>query len=86
MTDDVLEEIAAYVEKGPTSPDFDTARLCLLDAIGCALLSLKTPACTKLLGPIIEGTTVPKGSRVIGTPYILDPIRAAFTRLLGVAT
>lgn len=61
-----------------SSEAYQTARLCLADSVGCAILSLNYPACTKLLGPIIPGTVVPFGSRVLGTPYILDPIRAAF--------
>merc|ERR1712014_477843 len=35
-------------------------------------------ACTKLLGPVVPGTTVPNGSRVPGTPYVLDPVNGAF--------
>jgi 2-methylcitrate dehydratase len=57
---------------------YQTAKLCLQDAIGCAFLSLKFPECIKLLGPIVEGTIVPNGSRVIGTPFVLDPVLAAF--------
>ncbi len=57
---------------------FKTARLCLMDALGCAILALNYPACTRLLGPIIAGTIVPNGARVPGTSYILDPIQAAF--------
>lgn len=30
------------------------------------------------MGPVVEGTVVPNGARVPGTPYELDPIRAAF--------
>lgn len=72
--------IADYVSKKNVGTDlaFTTARYCLMDAIGCALLALQYPACTKLLGPIIPGTTVPVGSRVPGTNYLLDPILAAF--------
>jgi 2-methylcitrate dehydratase len=55
-----------------------TASYCLMDAMGCAILALKYPACTKLLGPIIPGTMVPVGARVPGTSYMLDPILAAF--------
>ena len=55
-----------------------TARLTLMDSIGCALLALKYPSCTKLLGPVVHGTTVPNGVRVPGTTYQLDPIKAAF--------
>lgn len=57
---------------------YETARYCLMDSIGCAILALQYSACTKLLGPLIPGTTVPHGARVPGTNYILDPILAAF--------
>ncbi|MBC7121480.1 MAG: 2-methylcitrate dehydratase, partial [Candidatus Methanosuratus sp.] len=56
----------------------DTARLVFLDTIGCGLKALEFPSCTKLLGPIVEGTTVPNGTRVPGTPYVLDPVNGAF--------
>lgn len=57
---------------------YETAKLCLLDSLGCALLALNFSACTKLLGPIIPGTQLPIGSRIPGTAYLLDPIQAAF--------
>lgn len=57
---------------------YQTARYCLMDALGCGILALRYPACTKLLGPIVPGTTVPVGARVPGTNYFLDPILAAF--------
>ena len=49
-----------------------------MDSLGCALLALNYPACTKLLGPVVPGTVVPNGSRVPGTNYELDPVTAAF--------
>jgi 2-methylcitrate dehydratase len=57
---------------------FSTARYCLMDALGCALLAMQYPECTKLLGPIVPGTVVPHGARVPGTSFVLDPIQAAF--------
>jgi 2-methylcitrate dehydratase len=80
VTDAVIAQIAEYaVEFEPGSElALDTARLCLMDSIGCALLALNYPACTKLLGPDVEGTVVPNGSRVPGTQYQLDPVKAAF--------
>ena len=42
------------------------------------LEGLRFPTCTNILGPVVEGTVVPNGARVPGTPYQLDPIRAAF--------
>src|SRR5437899_2920098 len=57
---------------------YDTARNCLIDTLGCGLEALEYPACTKLLGPIIPGTTVPNGAKVPGTQFQLDPVQAAF--------
>ncbi len=75
-----LVTIADYVLKNNLQSDvaYTTARYCLMDALGCAILALQYPACTKLLGPIIPGTIVPDGARVPGTAYVLDPILAAF--------
>src|SRR5689334_16309233 len=73
-------EIADYVLELGTfnSEAYETARYCLMDSLGCALLALYYPACTKLLGPIVPGTIVPDGCRVPGTNYELDPVTAAF--------
>ena len=79
-TDAVIAEIAEYaISYEPESElAIDTARLCLMDSIGCALLALNYPACTRLLGPDVPGTVVPDGSRVPGTGFQLDPVKAAF--------
>src|SRR5690606_26963050 len=55
-----------------------TARNCLVDALGCGLEALEYPACRKLLGPIVPGTSVPLGAKVPGTQFQLDPVQAAF--------
>lgn len=55
----------------------DTARYCLMDTLGCGLLALRFPECTKHLGPIVPGTLVPHGARVPGTQLCLDPVKAA---------
>jgi 2-methylcitrate dehydratase len=57
---------------------YDTARNCLMDSLGCALLALQFPECTKHLGPIVPGTVVPNGARVPGTSFQLDPVKAAW--------
>src|ERR1051326_3135782 len=49
-----------------------------MDSLGCGLLALNYPACTKLLGPVVPGTVVPHGARVPGTSFVLDPVTAAF--------
>lgn len=79
-TDALIEEITEYVlQKEITSEEaYTTAYHVLIDTIGCGILALNYPECTKLLGPVVPGTVVPNGSRVPGTPYVLDPIKAAF--------
>lgn len=78
--DPLLVEIAEYVCDRDIDSDtpYETAHLDLLDALGCGFLALRYPECTKLLGPIVPGTVVPDGVRVPGTPYVLDPVKAAF--------
>ncbi|HVW29734.1 MAG TPA: bifunctional 2-methylcitrate dehydratase/aconitate hydratase [Polyangiaceae bacterium] len=78
--DRVLVDIADYVSRYEITSDvaYRTARLCLLDTLGCGLEALTYPACTKLLGPVVPESTVPNGARVPGTPYVLDPVTAAF--------
>ena len=57
--DQVLVDIADYVTaKTITSKEaYETARYCLMDSLGCAMLGLAYPACTKLLGPIVPAPT-----------------------------
>ncbi|QCF26309.1 bifunctional 2-methylcitrate dehydratase/aconitate hydratase [Hydrocarboniclastica marina] len=78
--DEVLQSIADYVlDYEIHNPEaFDTARNCLMDTLGCGLLALRFPECTKHLGPLVEGTTVPHGARVPGTSFRLDPVKAAW--------
>lgn len=78
--DKVLTDIADYVAKTPikSAAAYNTARLCLIDTLGCGLEALSYPACTKLMGPIVPGTVVPNGAKVPGTSFQLDPVMAAF--------
>ncbi|HXI99717.1 MAG TPA: bifunctional 2-methylcitrate dehydratase/aconitate hydratase [Micropepsaceae bacterium] len=78
--DSVLADIADYVAgyKVTSALAYETARLCLIDTLGCGLEALDYPACTKLLGPIVPSTIVPHGAKVPGTGYQLDPVQAAF--------
>jgi 2-methylcitrate dehydratase len=78
--DAVLQDIADYVLtfKPESAEALNTARNCLIDTLGCGLLALRFPECTKHLGPIVEGTVVPFGARVPGTSYRLDPVKAAW--------
>lgn len=80
LPDKVLTEVADYVldSKLESKEAFSTAHYCLLDTLGCGFEALQYPACTKLLGPIVEGTIVPNGAKVPGTKFQLDPVHAAF--------
>ncbi|HEY1628583.1 MAG TPA: bifunctional 2-methylcitrate dehydratase/aconitate hydratase [Tepidisphaeraceae bacterium] len=80
MTDPLLTNIADYLSsfRIDSTEALDTARLCLMDSLGCAMLALKYPACTKLLGPVVPGATMQNGARVPGTSFDLDPVQAAF--------
>src|SRR6202045_2537768 len=80
-SDRLLQEIADYVfdlDRITGDNATDTARLCLMDTLGCGLLALNYPACVKMLGPIVPGATMQGGARVPGTSYELDPVQAAF--------
>jgi len=78
--DQVLVDIADYVMNYKVASDlaYETARNCLIDTLGCGLEALEYPACTKLLGPVVQGTVVPNGAKVPGTQFQLDPVQAAF--------
>src|SRR5215218_3837388 len=80
--DALLQQIADYtlaVDGIKSDEAFETARLCLMDTLGCGLLALSYPACTKLLGPVVPGADMPgRGARVPGTSYELEPVQAAF--------
>jgi 2-methylcitrate dehydratase len=75
-----LVEIAEYVADYVVSSGeaLETARLCLMDSLGCALLALNYPECERLLGPVVPGVTISLGARVPGTRFELDPVKAAF--------
>ena len=78
--DQVLVDIANYVcnYQIKSIEAYDTARHCLMDTLGCGLLALRFPECTKHLGPIVPGTMVRNGARVPGTSHELDPVKAAW--------
>ncbi|PKY06762.1 2-methylcitrate dehydratase [Aspergillus campestris IBT 28561] len=78
--DPEIKDMAEYVHKYNVNSDlaYDTARLVFLDTLGCGLEALKFKECAKLLGPVVDGTVVPNGTRVPGTPYQLDPVNGAF--------
>lgn len=78
--DKVLVDIVDYVTKYTikSKEAYETARYCLMDTLGCGFEALEYPACTKLLGPVVQGTVVPNGAKVPGTQFQMDPIQAAF--------
>jgi 2-methylcitrate dehydratase len=78
--DQPLVDIADYVlnYEIKSQEAYNTARLCLMDTLGCGFEALSYPACTKMLGPVVPGTVVPNGAKVPGTSFQLDPVQAAF--------
>ncbi len=78
--DSLLTDIASYAARPAHFGDeaLDTARWVLLDSLGCGLLALEYPACTKMMGPVVPGATLAGGARVPGTSWQLEPVKAAF--------
>src|SRR4026208_2130788 len=78
--DKVLTDIADYALSSSldSKAAYETAYYCLMDTLGCGFEALEYPACTKLMGPIVKGSSVPNGARVPGTQFQLDPVQAAF--------
>jgi hypothetical protein len=57
-SDKVIQDISNYVhspEKVKSPLARETARLCLIDTLGCGLEALRFKECAKLLGPVVEG-------------------------------
>jgi 2-methylcitrate dehydratase len=73
---DIADYVLNYEIKSELA--YQTAWHCFIDTIGCGLEALEYPACTKLLGPVVDGLKVENGARVPGTSYQLDPVTAAF--------
>lgn len=78
--DSIIQQITDYVCDYTIESELvlTTAYYGLLDSLACAMMALKFPACTKLLGPVVPGATLKEGARVIGTNFELDPVQAAF--------
>ena len=79
--DQVLVDIVNYVfHFEVTSPRaWERAKVALFDALGCPLDPLKQRREARdLIGPAVEGTTVPNGFRLPGTSLQLDPVKGAF--------
>ena len=73
---DIADYVLNYEIK--SSLAYETAWHCFIDTIGCGLEALEYEACTKLLGPVVEGLKIENGARVPGTSFELDPVTAAF--------
>ena len=71
--DQVLNSITTYVfhHRIDSSKAWTRSRLALLDALGCALETLHSPECTKIIGPVVPNTTLPNGFRLPGTTFLL---------------
>ena len=90
--DQVIQDLADYVltYQVTSREALDTARNCLMDTLGCGLLSLRFPECTKLLGPVVPGTIVRRPSSLsiaraisfssVDLPAPLRPISASRSR------
>ena len=78
--DQVLVDIADYVCNAEIDSElaYDTAHYCLMDTLACGFQALDYPACTKLLGPVVPGASLPGGARVPGTSFELEPVMGAF--------
>jgi len=73
---DIVDYVQNYEIKSPVA--YETAWNCFMDTLGCGLEALEYEACTKLLGPIVEGASLENGVKVPGTRYVLDPVQGAF--------
>jgi 2-methylcitrate dehydratase PrpD len=62
----VVQDIADYVHDYDIKSDvaYDTARLCLMDSLGCHMEALRFPSAAAVCGPVVEGTVVPNGAKV----------------------
>jgi 2-methylcitrate dehydratase len=73
---DIVDYALNYQITSPVA--YETAWNCFMDTLGCGLEALEYEACTKLLGPVVPGSTVANGVKVPGTKHVLDPVQGAF--------
>lgn len=78
--DSELTAIADYILNYTidSADAYETARLCLMDTLGCGILALNFDECKKILGPVVPGAELANGVVVPGTNYRLDPVQGAF--------
>lgn len=81
--DRIIVELADYVSSDMTysKEALDTARLCLADALGCAVAALQLPACRSVVAPLFSERTENTiwRSTIPATPWQIDPVQGAFT-------
>ena len=73
---DIVDYVENYEISSPVA--YETAWNCFMDTLGCGLEALEYEACTKLLGPVVEGANLANGVKVPGTNHVLDPVQGAF--------
>ena len=78
--DPLIAALAKYAARPPEldAETLDTARMCLLDSLGCALMALESAACRRLLGPVVPEAMLAGGVAIPGTGWELEPVQAAF--------
>ena len=78
LYDPLITRLAEYAlaELTPSDEALNTASLCLMDSLGCGILALDFPECTRLLGPQFSEDS--SGCPIPGTPFRLNPLEAAF--------
>jgi 2-methylcitrate dehydratase len=79
--DELLVAIADYAKhyQVDSGQAYETAKYCLMDTLACGFQALKYPACTRLLGPVVPGATMPAVRACRAPSYELDPVMGAFS-------
>lgn len=78
--DRLISDIAGYVldYRVHARDAYASAHRVLLDSLSCAFEAQTQPECRRVIGPLVPAALVPHGARVLGTPWQLDPVEAAF--------
>jgi 2-methylcitrate dehydratase PrpD len=76
---DIVDYVYKHTLDETDEKIWSSARTALLDAMACAISTAATSSeCIRLLGPVVQGTTVPDGFRLPGTAFMVDPVTGAF--------
>ncbi|MGH8296494.1 MAG: MmgE/PrpD family protein, partial [Steroidobacteraceae bacterium] len=62
LVEAVADYAATYAVE--SAPALETARHCLIDALGRGLEALRDPDCACQIGPLVPGAVMPGGARV----------------------